>query len=70
MMSNWVDFAYVPKPLYDLWFSREPFYMDSRAELRNGIGYSIEQFRSGFDDPPRERPPRIRKPFRAMLCLL
>ena len=70
MTSNWVNAARALKAVSDLAFSEEPFYVDSRAELRNGIGYSIEQFRSGFDDPPSERPPRIRKPFKVMLCLL
>ncbi len=46
--------------------------MDSRAELKNGVGYSIEQFREGYNNPrpASEKPVLIRKPFKTMLYVL
>jgi hypothetical protein len=59
------------KGLYDLFFSDERFYVDSRAELKNGVGYSIEQFREGYSNPrpAPEKPVPIRKPFKIMLAV-
>jgi hypothetical protein len=48
MVSNWVNIARALKALYDLSFSQEPFYVNSRTELRNGIRHSIDQFRDGL----------------------
>jgi len=60
------------KGLYDLVFSDEKFYVDSRAELKNGVGYSIEQFREGYNNPrpASEKPVLIRRPFKVMLMIL
>jgi hypothetical protein len=60
------------KGLYDLTFSKKKFYVDSRAELKNGIGYSIEQFRVGYYNPTPapEKSVLIRKPFKMALYIL
>src|SRR6266404_6913590 len=47
-----------------------PFYVNSRAELRNGVRHSIRQFQTGLHEPPVERPRLIRKPFKIMLYFL
>jgi len=70
MISNWVNAARVLKALYDLSFSKEPFYVNSRAELQNGVRHAKEQFQAGLSVPSVERPPLIRQPFKLMLYLL
>jgi hypothetical protein len=70
MVSNWVNIARALKGLYDLSFSQEPFYVNSRAELRNDVKHSIAQFQAALDEPPVEEPPLIRKPFKIMLYFL
>ena len=72
MLSSVINSLRAFKGLYDLVFSDEKFYVDSRAELKNGIGYSIEQFREGYNDPrpASEKPVLIRKPFKIMLYVL
>jgi hypothetical protein len=60
------------KGMYDLIFSDEKTYIDARAEFKNGIGYSIEQFKEGCNNPTpaAEKPVLIRKPFKIMLYIL
>ena len=70
MISNWVNTARVLKALYDLSFSQEPFYVDSRADFRRGIRHTTEQIQAGLTEPLVEQPPLIRKPFKVMLYLL
>ena len=70
MLSSVITSLRVFKGLYDLLFSDEKFYVDSRAELKNGVGYSIEQFKAGLNEPPVPREPLIRKPFKFMLYVL
>ncbi len=69
MVSNWVNITRALKGLYDLLFSQAPFYVDSRAELRNGVTHIIGQFQTGRHEPV-ERPQLIRKPFKIMLYFL
>jgi hypothetical protein len=70
MTSNWVNTARALKALYDLSFSQEPFYVNSRVELRNGVRQSVAQFRAGLSEPLAERRPLIRRPFKIMLYVL
>ena len=72
MVSSVINSLRAFKGLYDLIFSDKKFYVDSRAELKNGVGYSIEQFRQGYNNPrpASEKPVLIRKPFKIMLCIL
>jgi hypothetical protein len=70
MISTIVNSLRAFKGLYDLIFSDTKFYVDSRAELKNGVGYSIEQFKAGLNEPPVPRQPLIRKPYKIMLCVL
>jgi hypothetical protein len=72
VLSSVINSLRVFKGLYDLFFSDEQFYVDSRAEPKNGVGYSIEQFREGYNNPrpASEKPVLMRKPFKIMLCVL
>jgi hypothetical protein len=70
MVSNWVNIARALKGLYDLLFSQAPFYVNSRAELRNDVEHRIAQFQAAQNEPPIERPPLIRKPPKIMLYFL
>jgi hypothetical protein len=73
MISTVINSLRVFKGLYDLFFSDKQFYVDSRAELKNGIGYSIEQFREGYNNPrPASERPKTRwlKPVRITLWVL
>jgi hypothetical protein len=73
MISTVINSLRVFKDLYDLVFSDETFYADSRAELKNGVGYSIEQFREGYNNPrPASEKARARwpKPVRVTLWIL
>ena len=72
MISTVINSLRVFKGLYDLVFSDKKFYVDSRAELKNGIGYSIEQFKEGYNNPrpASEKPVLIRKPFKILLLVL
>jgi hypothetical protein len=70
MISNWVNIARAFKALHDLTFSEEPFYVSSRTELRNGARHAVEQFQTGLSQPPAERPPLIRWPFKIILYIL
>lgn len=51
MITTIINSLRAYKGLYDLIFSDKKFYVDSRAELKNGFGYSIEQFREGYNNP-------------------
>jgi len=72
MISTIINSLRAFKGLYDLIFSDKKFYVDSRAELKNGIGYSIEQFREGYNNPrpASEKSVLIRKPFKIALYIL
>lgn len=72
MISTIINSLRAFKGLYDLIFSDKKFYADSRAELKNGVGYSIEQFKEGYNNPrpASEKPILIRKPFKIMLMIL
>jgi hypothetical protein len=70
MISNWVNVARALKALHDLSFSKEPFYVNYRSELRNGVRHSIEQFQTGLNEPASERWPVIRQPFKLLLYFL
>jgi hypothetical protein len=70
MISNWVNIARALKALYDLSFSQESFYVNSREELRSGVRRTVEQFQAGLSEPPAERPLLIRQPFKIMLYFL
>ena len=72
MLSSVINSLRVFKGLYDLFFSDEKFYVDSRAELKNGVGYSIKQFREGYNHPgpASEKPVLIRKSFKMMFAFL
>jgi len=72
MISTIVNSLRAFKGLYDLIFSDKKFYVDSRAELKNGVGYSIEQFREGYNNPrpASEKPVLIRRPFKILLIIL
>ena len=70
MISNWVNIARALKGLYDLLFSQAPFYVNSRAELRNGVKHSIRQFQTGLHEPPVERPPLIKEAIQDNALLL
>jgi hypothetical protein len=48
MISTVINSLRAFKGFYDLAFSQKEFYVNSRAELKNGIGYSIEQFKEGY----------------------
>jgi hypothetical protein len=72
MISTIINSLRAFKGLYDLIFSDKKFYVDSRAELKNGVGYSVEQFKEGYNNPTpaSEKPVLIRKPFKVMLYIL
>jgi hypothetical protein len=70
MVSNWVNIARALKGLYDLSFSQEPFYVNSRTESRDDLKHCIAQFQAALDEPPIEIPPLIRQPFKIMLFFL
>jgi hypothetical protein len=70
MIGTVINSLRVFKGLYDLIFSDKKFYVDSRAELKNGVGYSIEQFKAGLNEPPVQRQSLIRWPFKIALCVL
>jgi hypothetical protein len=50
MISTVINSLRLFKGLYDLVFSDEKLYVDPRAELKNGVGYNIEQFRKGYNN--------------------
>jgi hypothetical protein len=71
MISTVINSLRVFKGLYDLTFSKKKFYVDSRAELKNGIGYSIEQFKEGYNNPsPASEKPALPKPVKIILMIL
>jgi hypothetical protein len=70
MISNSVNTTRVLKAFYDLSSSQKAFYVNSRAELRDGVSHSIKQFRSRLSESPKERPPLARKPFKMLLFFL
>jgi hypothetical protein len=71
MISTVINSLRAFKGLYDLAFSQKEFYVDSRAELKNGIGHSIEQFKEGYNNP-REAPETsaLPKPVKTILMIL
>ena len=71
-MSSVINSLRAFKGMYDLIFSDEKTYIDARAEFKNGIGYSIEQFKEGCNNPTpaAEKPVLIRKPFKILLGIL
>jgi hypothetical protein len=72
MINNAVNSLRALKGLYDFVSSDKKFYVDSRAELKNGVGYSIQQFREGLTNPrpASEKPALIRIPFKIALAIL
>jgi hypothetical protein len=70
MISNWVNTARALKALYDLSFSEAPFYVNSRAGLRDGVRHTIAQFQAGLNKPLVEEPPLIRESIKIMLYVL
>jgi hypothetical protein len=72
MISTVINSLRAFKGLYDLAFSEKKFYLDSRAELKNGIGFSIEQSKEGYNNPrpATEKPVLIRGPLKIMLLIL
>jgi hypothetical protein len=71
MISTVINSLRVFKCLYDLAFSEKQFYVDSRAELKNGIGFSIEQFKEGYNNPRlASEKPAVPKPLKIALMVL
>jgi hypothetical protein len=72
MISTIINSLRAFKGLYDLIFSDKKFYVDSRAELKNGVGYSVEQFKEGYNNPRpvSEKPVLVRRPFKILLIIL
>jgi hypothetical protein len=71
MISTIINSLRAFKGLYDLAFSQKEFYVDSRAELKNGIGHSIEQLKEGYNNR-REAPETsaLPKPVKIILMIL
>jgi hypothetical protein len=72
MLSSVINSLRAFKGLYDLAFLEKKFYVDSRAEFKNGIVYGIEQFKEGYNNPrpASEKPVLIRGPLKIMLLIL
>lgn len=69
MPSSLINSLRALKRLYDLAFSEDQFYVESRAEFLGGIRHSIHHAKAGYRDPPLQRE-LVRMPFKVLLILL
>lgn len=72
MISTVINCLRAFKAAHDVAFSDKPDAAETRAELRNGIGYSVQQFKAGYlsPQPTPVHSTRIRKPFKVALYIL